>query len=175
MQFQIPITDSYAQRNKPYQPIPQQKKLPPSKINPRGWRPYRTPKGLNQNAQPVENGPNSPVLNEMLSNELNVHSNEQHRLSNDRKQVKNLNNLYISNCNEREHQARLEFFKNLIHPPSQLDIPEDPTIPALPALSLHKENTAMPITGSVFSIKEMDSIPLITNDDNAYTMRPYQV
>lgn len=164
--FKIPITEHAPQRSK----ITTQ-----SKIHPRGWRPYRKPNDFKQNqVNPVENGPNSPVLNEILSNELNIHSNEQRRLFNDKEKLKKQNKKLIVTMNEIEHQDRITFFDNLVSPPKQLSIPEDPVITSQSSLSIHKEQVPIPITGSIFTIKEMDSIPVISNEDNSYQMLPSQ-
>ncbi|KAK8870459.1 hypothetical protein M9Y10_008341 [Tritrichomonas musculus] len=159
-----PITDQLAQRNKT---------TTPSKIHPRGWRPYRKPNEFRQSqAQPIENGPNSPVLNEILSNELNVSSNEQRHVFNDPKRLRKQNKKLIAKMDEIEHQDLMFFFNNLTNPPKQLSIPEDPIITSQSSLSIHKEVVPIPITGSAFSIKEMDSIPVISNEDNSYQMLP---
>lgn len=164
--FKIPIAEHAPQRSKV---------TPPSQIHPRGWRPYRKPNDFTQaQANPVENGPNSPVLNEILSNELNVHSNEQRRLFNDKKKLRKQNKKIITTMNEIEHEDLITFFNNLVSPPKQLSIPEDPVIVIQSSLSIHKEQSPIPITGSIFSIREMDSIPVISNEDNSYQMLPSQ-
>ena len=164
--FKIPIAEHAQQRSKV---------MPPSQIHPRGWRPYRKPNDFTQaQANPVENGPNSPVLNEILSNELNVHSNEQRRLFNDKKKLRKQNKKIITTMNEIEHEDLITFFNNLVSPPEQLSIPEDPVTVIQSSLSIHKEQSPIPITGSIFSIREMDSIPVISNEDNSYQMLPSQ-
>ena len=166
--YQIPIP----QQSKPVTPMPQQKKLPPSKIHPRGWRPRRPPDPLeNIVSFPADSKGTSPVLNELLSNDLGIHANDMQKSLFDKKTLRQVNNIYLQNAEKIEHNDRVTFFQNLISPPEALEMPEDPQLPQLPTISLHKERTPIQITGSVFSKKELDSIPMISNEENALTMR----
>lgn len=161
MQFKIPLpSDPYPSRAK---------QLPQSTIKQRGWREYRKPKEfINTPAQTVDNGPVSPVLNEMLSNELNILSVEQRRLFNDKDHVKEQNQKLIKIMNTKERQEILNFYDNIISPPANLPIPEDPQIQTVSPFSIHREITPIPISSSAFVVKEMDSMQIPRQDEDPF-------
>ena len=151
------------QRTMMYQTAPQ-KQYPPSKIPPRGWRPLRKPIDFSINNS--EKSSSSPVLNEMLAFEPHVPIGEQFRIIAEKRMIEN----QLSN----QHQERINFFKSIVSPPKTLELPNDPVIEQMQPISIHCDPSPQEFTGTMFSVKEIESAQMLTQDDGVVTMRVIQ-
>lgn len=140
-------------------PYSQKKIIPPSRIPQRGWKPPRQKKDLKTPDGLI----NSPIINEVLSYEPHVVVSD-----NQKYQIEKAQTNYIL---EQEHEARKFFLKTVLCPPRSLEMPEVPQVEQILSFSVHHDDIPKNITGPIFSIKELDTIPSITVDDDAVLMR----
>jgi hypothetical protein len=156
------MPDPMVQRNALYSQQPPKKVYPPSKIPPRGWRRLRKPKEF-KNARIADYPQNAPVLNEMLAYDPHIIPSEAHRTALEKK--------VIRHEVERHRSMMLKFFDGLINPPDSIETPEDPVIEQLSSFSLHRTENPEAITGPIFSVKELDSVPVFAQDEEPVVMR----
>ena len=145
--------------------VPRQPAYPAlvSKIPPRGYRPPRKPKKY----EGTLNYPkNVPILNELAANEPRLGENQR----DDRVLTEKLAQAEIS----RQHQRRIDFFSSVTNPPESLPMPDTPTIDAISGVSIHRDPVPGAVSGVVFSVKEMQEIPAIAQEDEAVMMHTVQ-
>jgi hypothetical protein len=58
---------------------------------------------------------------------------------------------------------------SLVRPPDSLEIPPDPKITSF-TITEHRDFYGDAVTGQVFSVKELDSVPAIAADEEAVVM-----
>ena len=149
--------------------VPRQPAYPTlvSKIPPRGYRPLRKPKEYKGGA--LNYPKNVPILNELAANEPRVGDN-QRGAHDDRVMAEKLAQAEIS----RQHQRRIDFFSSVTNPPESLPMPDTPTIEAISGVSIHRDAVPGAVSGVVFSVKEMQEIPAIAQEDEAVMMHNVQ-
>ena len=141
-----------------------------SKIPPRGYRPPRKPKDFStfdKSSWPT----NIPLLNEMAENDPRVIWPDNPRAQSDEKA---LTEKYIKADIERYHKLRMDFFAQITKPPSELPMPKDPVLPQISEFSIHKDVVYPPVSGPIFSVKQLDEIPSFTQDDQEILMHGHQ-